>query len=104
MSLYILKWDVIPEKFDAYLTFTESAIKRTLAVPGVVEFRAYRLITGNYRVAVTYEFSDLASWAAWYASEDCQKVLDELRTYTSSMATELWGSSPIVPKPIRPGG
>lgn len=104
MVLYILKWDVISEKFDAYLKFTEIAIKRTLAVPGVVEFRGYRLITGDYQIAVTYEFPDLASWAAWYANEESQKVLSELRTYTSNLAAELWGASPVVPKPIRPGG
>jgi len=53
---------------------------------------------------VTYEFADLAAWAAFYAHEEIQKVLDELRTLTLNVTTELWGPSLVVPKPIRPGG
>jgi len=104
MVLYVLKWDVLPEKIETYLEFTKLAIQRTLAVPGVVEFRGYRQAAGDSRVVVTYEFADIAAWATWFANEDCQKVLDELWTYTSKLTTELWGASPVVPTPIRPGG
>ncbi len=103
MVLYVMKWDIHPDKAEAYLKFTQGAIPRTLAVPGVVEFRAYRPATGASQVVVTYEFVDLAAWAAYYAHEDIQKVLDELRTLTLNMTTELWEPSPVVPKPIRPG-
>jgi len=41
MVLYVLRWDIHPDKVEAYLKWTEGAIRRTLAVPGVVEFRAY---------------------------------------------------------------
>jgi len=41
MVLYIMKWDIHPDKAEAYLKWTEGAIKRTLKVKGVVEFRAY---------------------------------------------------------------
>ncbi len=104
MVLYVMKWDIHPDKAEAYLKFTQSAIQRTLAVPGAVEFRAYRPATGASQVVVTYEFADLAAWAAFYAHEEIQKVLDELRTLTLNMTTELWGPSQVVPKPIRPGG
>jgi quinol monooxygenase YgiN len=103
MVLVVMKWDIHPDKVEAYLKWTESAIKRTLAAPGVVEFRAYRPVTGASQVVVTYEFTDLATWAAWYGNEDVQRVLDELRTLTLNMNTELWGPSPVVPAPIRPG-
>jgi len=53
---------------------------------------------------VTFEFADMAAWAAWHTHEDAQKVLDELRTLTLNVTTELWGPSPVVPEPIRPGG
>lgn len=36
MVLYIMKWDIHPDKADAYVKWSESAIKRTLAVPKVV--------------------------------------------------------------------
>ena len=103
MVLVVMKWDIHPDKVEAYLKWTESAIKRTLAAPGVVEFRAYRPVTGASQVVVTYEFADLATWAAWRDNEGVQKVLDEIRTLTLNVNTEIWGPSPVVPAPIRPG-
>jgi quinol monooxygenase YgiN len=103
MVLYVMKWDILPDKVKAYLEWTQGAISRTLAVPGVVEFRAYRPATGESQVVVTYEFADMAAWAAWHDHEDMQKVLDELYTLTTNVSRELWGPSPVVPEPIRPG-
>lgn len=103
MVLYIMKWDIHPDKAEAYLKWTESAIKRTLAVAGVVEFRAYRPAAGAGQAVVTYEFADMADWAAWQAKEDTQKVLNELHTLALNVTMELWGPSPVVPVPIRPG-
>ena len=102
MVLYIMKWDIHPEKGEAYLKWTGSAIKR-LVVPGVVEFRAYRPASGSNQAAVTYEFADMAAWAAWYTNEDTQKVRAELGTLALNVTAELWGPSPVVPAPIRPG-
>lgn len=103
MMLVVMKWNVHPDKVEAYTKWTQSAIQRTLAVPGVVEFRAYRPASGAHQVVVTYELADLAAWAAWYDKEDVQKVLEELRTVAIDVNIELWGPSSIVPKPIRPG-
>jgi antibiotic biosynthesis monooxygenase (ABM) superfamily enzyme len=103
MVLFIMKWDIHPDKAEAYLKWTDSAIKRTLAVPGVVEFRAYRPASGSGQVAVTYEFPDMVTWATWQAKEDTQKVLTELHTVALNVTTELWGPSPVVAAPIRPG-
>ncbi len=103
MVLQVMKWNIHPDKVEDYLKWTESAIKRTLAVPGVVEFRAYRPATGASQVVTTYEFADMVTWAAWQSDEDGQKVMDELRTLTLNVNIEVWGPSPIVPGPIRPG-
>ena len=102
MVLQVMKWNIHPDKVEDYLNWTESAIKRTLAVPGVVEFRAYRPATGASQVVTTYEFADMATWAAWQSDEDGQKVMDELRTLTLNVNIEVWGPSPVVPEPIRP--
>ena len=102
MVLYVMKWDILPEKEKAYLKWFEGAIERTLTGPGVVEFRAYRPTNGNSQVVATYEFANLAAWSAFYADEDIQKVWDELKTLTTNLSTELWGPSPVVPKPIQP--
>ena len=101
MVLYVVKWDIHPDKADAYLKWTESAIKRVV-IPGVVEFRAYRPASGSSQALVTYEFADMAAWAAWWGKEDIQKVMTELRTVALNVTSELWGPSPVVPAPIRP--
>jgi quinol monooxygenase YgiN len=98
-----MKWDIHPDKVEDYLKWTEGAIKRTLTVPGVVEFRAYRPVTGMSQIVTTYEFADMASWAAWQSNEDLQKVTNELRTLALNVNIEVWGPSPIIPEPIRPG-
>ncbi len=103
MVLYVMKWDIHPDKADAYLKWSESAIKRTLAVPGVVEFRAYRPSAGASQAVITYEFNDLEAWAAWSSKENVQQVLTELRTLALNVKSELWGPSPVVPAPFRPG-
>jgi quinol monooxygenase YgiN len=103
MVLNVMKWDIHPDKMEAYLKWTDSAIKGTLAVPGVVEFRAYRAATGASQIVTTYEFADMAAWASWYNNEGVQKVLTELHTLALNVNIELWGPSPVVPAPIRPG-
>ena len=103
MVLYVGKWDIRPEKAGEYAEWAKSAMGRILAIPGVVEFRGYRPATGNHQVVVTYEFTDMSSWAAWNSSEEMQKLSDEARTYITNASYELWGPSPIVPEPIRPG-
>jgi quinol monooxygenase YgiN len=103
MVLQVMKWDIHPDKTDDYLKWTESAIKRTLAVPGVVEFRAYRPPTGASQVVSTYEFADMSAWAAWQNDENIRIVMDELHTLALNINVEVWGPSKIVPEPIRPG-
>ena len=104
MVLTVMKWNIHPDKVDEYKKWTESAIKRTIGVPGVVEFRAYRPATGSSQVVVTYEFPDWATWATWQEDEQTQSVLNELRTVAVNVSSELWGPSPVVPEPIRLGG
>ena len=103
MVLHVIKYNIHPDKMEAYTKWTQSAIKRTLAGPGVVELRAYRAATGAHRLVVTYEFADIATWAAWQSHEDTLKTRDELDTMATDVTIEVWGLSPIVPKPIRPG-
>jgi quinol monooxygenase YgiN len=98
----VIKWDIHPDKAEAYLKWSGGAIKRTVGAPGVVEYRAYRTAVGEHQVVNLFEFADLAAWAAWRDNADVQKVLDEAYALTLNMTTELWGPSPIVPKPIRP--
>ena len=103
MVLYVGKWDIRPEKAGEYEEWVKSALGRMFAQPGIVEFRGYRPATGSHQVAITYEFVDMNAWAAWHSSEEMQKLWDESRAYVTNVSYELWGPSPIVPEPIRPG-
>jgi antibiotic biosynthesis monooxygenase (ABM) superfamily enzyme len=103
MVLSVMKYDIHPDKREAYLKWTETAIKRIVSAPGVVEFRGYRGAVGTHQIVTTTEFADMSAWAAWYSSEEMQKVLTELHTLGVNVTTELWGPSPVVPAPIRPG-
>jgi antibiotic biosynthesis monooxygenase (ABM) superfamily enzyme len=102
MVLYVVKWDILPDKEEAYLQWSEGAIQRIVAVPGVLEVRAYRPSNGASQVVGTCKFADLAAWSAFYAHEDTQKVWDELKTLTTNLTAELWSPSPVVPEPIQP--
>jgi heme-degrading monooxygenase HmoA len=104
MVIQVIKWDIHPDKVEAYTAWAKAALPKFLAVPGLVEFRAYRPITGTSQIVTTYEFADLAAWATWYAHEDVQQATNERRTFTINEVSELWGPSLIVPEPIRPGG
>ena len=106
MVLYVMKWDIRPDKAEAYLEWVQGAIQRNLAAPGVVEFRAYRGVAGPppAQVVISYEFADLGAWASWYADPGVQQSVQEVRAYVENLSAELWGPSPVVPAPIRPGG
>jgi quinol monooxygenase YgiN len=99
--LFVVKFDIHPDKQEAYAKLREGAIKRTLAVKGVVELRGYRGLAGVPDHLVTYEFADLTAYATWRSNEEIGKALDELRTVAYNVTTELWGPSPAVPTPIR---
>lgn len=103
MIAYVMKWDILPD-VEKYTNWTASAIQRTLGAPGVVEFRAYRSIAGAQQAVATYEFADMASCAAWLENEDVLNVKAELATVATNVTCEIWGPSPVVPEPIRPGG
>jgi heme-degrading monooxygenase HmoA len=103
MVLHIMKYDIRPEQAEAYAKWAaESAIRRILEIPGLVEFRGYRPTTGSHQIAATYEFTDMAAWAAWVAHADYQNLMAEFRPFVTNVTSELWGPSPIVPEPLRP--
>ncbi len=102
MVLYVMSWNIHPDKEEEYPKWAQSAIQRYLKIPGVVEFRGYRTVAGRRQVVITFEFVDMNAFAAWQGSQDVQKITAEAFTMTLNLKVELWGPSPIVPKPIRP--
>ena len=74
MVLQVMKWDIHPDKVEEYMKWTETAMKRTVSAPGVVEFRGYRPASGSSQVVITYEFADMNTWATWQSHEDMQML------------------------------
>ena len=99
MVIYVLKWDIPPETREEYARWLTPAIQRSLAVPGVLEYRAYETIAGPTRKVATYEFADLAAWEAWYSHPDIRRMLDQWLTLTTNRTRDLWGPDTIVIRP-----
>jgi heme-degrading monooxygenase HmoA len=103
MVVYVLKYDIRPEKAEAFIKWaTESAIPRILKIPGLVEFGSYRPVTGSHQIASTYFFKDAGAVAAWFSNPDFEKITTELRTYATKVCGELWNPSPVVPERLHP--
>jgi quinol monooxygenase YgiN len=103
MVLAVVKYDIHPDKLQAFQKWVEGAIPRLLSVPGVIEFRSYRGAAGAPQIVGTVEFADMSAWAAWSSNEEVQKTVAELHTLAVNVTNELWGPSPVVPAPMRPG-
>ncbi len=102
MVLQVTKWNILPEKMDAYKEWSKTAVAANLSPPGVVEFRAYRMAAGTHQAVVTWEFANLEDWAKWHVHPNVQKTMEELYTYATNVTNEIWGPSPLVPEPVRP--
>ena len=106
MVLYVVTYDIIPDTAGAYFEWAQTAIPRAMAIPGLVEWRAYRGVAGEVggQVVLTYEFADMGGFAAYWSHEDMRKLEDELQSFTANQSAQLWGPSPVAPEPIRPSG
>ena len=104
MVLWVMKYDINPDKLDAYGAWAQGAIPSAVGAGNVVEFSGYRPVSGSRGVVTTASFADLADWQAWYESDAVQTIIVEMASVTLNLETELWGSSPVLPQPIRPGG
>ena len=103
MVLYVMRFNILPDKVDKYNKWIDNYYRLTLAVRGVVELRGYRTLASSQgHVVVTYEFKNMGTWAKWRSHKEITKFLDELSKLVTNMTFELWGPSPIVPEPIRP--
>jgi heme-degrading monooxygenase HmoA len=88
----------------AYQEWAKRTIGLVLKSPGVIEFRAYRNILGSPFVRSTSVWKTLADWSNFVESAGWKAAEAELRAkYGVDIRVELWGPSPVVPEPLRPG-
>jgi heme-degrading monooxygenase HmoA len=104
MFEYISTWDILPGVDEqAYAAYAKKVIGAALRQPGFVEFRANRSLMGSPQSRATFVWQALADWAAFAATAEYQALETEGRQFMTNTHVELWGPSPIVPEPIRPG-
>lgn len=98
----VLSYDILPNTPpEAYLAWAKKAIGVILQQPGLIEFRAYRGIAGSPQVNVVSAWQSLADYEKFW--EGPWQPLDaEMRNLVTHIQTQLWGSSPVVPQPLRP--
>jgi len=101
--VYVVRYDVQPDKWETYLPWSLPAVKKVMAVKGVEKFSGYRVAAGPNQIVLNFEFPDFTTFAHWKSNEIVQKMLgDEIFKYTVNLSTELWGPSPVVPRPLEP--
>jgi heme-degrading monooxygenase HmoA len=97
-------WDLRPDiDQQAYSQFAKKVAGTVLKAPGIVEFRGHRNFLGSPRVRQTTQWQTLADWAKFAESAENQEIQSELHKFATNIKTELWGPSPVVPEPLRPG-
>ncbi len=97
-------WDYRPgiDK-KAYAEFTKRAVAAFMKVPGLIEFRANRNLLGSPYARATTVWRSLDDWAKFGGTKEWRAIEAELRTYVTNIHVELWGPTPLFPKPLRPG-
>jgi len=88
---------------QAYLEYGKRAFATMLKAPGVVQIRVYRSLLGSPQVRLTLEWETLADWAKFAESPERGRLDSELFNFATNIDVELWGPSPTVPEPLRPG-
>ncbi len=106
MALNILSWDLPePAVMTEYLKMArETWIPRITHQPGFQEFRAYRNPhKTSPQVCVHTEWDSMAALMAYVESADYEATVEEMRDIgCTNITAEVWTSSPVVPRPIRP--
>jgi antibiotic biosynthesis monooxygenase (ABM) superfamily enzyme len=100
--LAVVKSDLRPEMAAAWAEYAKANIPVMFSVPGLVELRAFRTLVGSSFSIATYEFADLAAYAAWRSHPEVERVWVESHKYLENISVELWGLSPISAAPLRP--
>ena len=94
MIVYAQKFNVLPDKFDAYSEFAKRYMGKLMGVEGLEGIDAYLPVSGAHQRVVLYRFADMEAWAAWRAHKDVHESFEELRDFTTDRSEELWNPPP----------
>ena len=97
-------WDFLPGTDQkAFAEFAKNSIATFLKAPGLIEYRANRNVLGSPQSRATTVWQSLSDWAKFAHSKEWAAIETQLRTFVTNIHVEIWGPSPTVPKPLRPG-
>ena len=97
-------WDLRPGiDHQAYAELSKRAVGAVLNAPGFVEFRAHRNIIGSPQVRASYLWHSLADWASFQEAPEWQSLAEEFHSFATNVSYQIWGPSPVITKPLRPG-
>ena len=88
---------------QAYGQAAKKMIRIMLQAPGIIEFRANRNMLGSPQVRTIQVWQTLADWAKFSESAQYSEIEAESRSFMTNIKVEIWGPSPVVPEPLRPG-
>ena len=88
---------------QAWAALSQKGRDAVLQAPGLVEFRAYRNMLGSPHRRATHVWHTLGDWGTLSESAAWQAFDAESRAFTTNVRVEIWGPSPVVPAPLRPG-
>jgi heme-degrading monooxygenase HmoA len=97
-------YEILPNTDQrAYGEFAKKATGTILKAPGLVEFRANRSLLGSPLVRTTSVFRTLSDWASFAETDEWRELDAEFRSFVTDIRVEIWGPSPVLPGPVRPG-
>jgi heme-degrading monooxygenase HmoA len=98
-----LTYDFLPNvDLKAYTAWSKKTTEAILRAPGLIEFRAHRGYMAPAQVRTTSVWQSMADWAKFVEGPYQQMEL-EMRAYATNIKAEVWGPSPVLPEPLRPG-
>ena len=89
------------ETMKEYLEWSKGAIDYWRKRPGFKEMRGYRE-PGTSRVLLDIEFENFETWGKAYDDPKLKEILSTFASYTYEGKTDLWDTSPVIPKPLKP--
>jgi hypothetical protein len=95
-------WNLVPNvDLQGYNAWAKKTVGIVLAQPGLLEFRGYRNLAGSPQVLTVTVWEDGGSWAK-FVETGWPPLEAELRAFITNHHYALWGSSPLIPQPLRP--
>ncbi len=87
----------------AWAEFAKNSMAMYMKAPGLIEYRANRNVLVSPQVRATTLWQSLSDWAKFVETKEWEAHVAQLRTFVTNIHVEIWGLSPVAPKPLRPG-